>query len=250
MPTCLIRLCGLMQAWGVHTPYEAHNDTLARPTKSGVIGLVCNALGYDSRHNIDNLASLHFAVRADRPGHLESDDQTAGDGDFPLDILTAARNPQLAEHPDRFRYAAPREIDPTTGASWKRNTRKTVMGNKTYIVDGSFLAGLTGPAPLIDSIHQALAQPARLPYLGRRCCPPSRPLAHGTTHHETDWPDHVPLLPNATTHHPKTWQESPNPSAAALPEQPPTTYHRRNHHNLPMTSRTTAPPAAPQEADS
>ncbi|MFK0016303.1 CRISPR-associated protein Cas5 [Streptomyces sp. NPDC091027] len=249
MPTCLVLLSGPMQAWGVHTPYESHGDTVSRPIKSGVLGLVCNAFGYDLDHDTAHLARLHFAVRADRPGHLERDDQTAGGGNFPLDVLTAARHPQLAANPDRFRYAAPREVDPVTGASWAPATRKTVKGDKTYIVNGSFLAGLTGPAPLIDAIHQALRQPARLLYLGRRCCPPARPVAHGTTEHDTDWPDHIPLLPDATTLQPTAWSETNSPTAPALPEQPPTAYQHRDHRNLHVNSRTTNPPPATQDTE-
>ncbi|MFF4331177.1 type I-E CRISPR-associated protein Cas5/CasD [Streptomyces sp. NPDC001591] len=247
MPTSLLCLSGPMQSWGIHTRYEAHHDTLGRPTKSGVVGLVANALGHDIDDDISQLAALRFAVRADRPGHLERDDQTAGGGDFPLDILTATRDPRLAANPDRFHYAAPREVAPVTGASWDPATRKTVMGDKTYIIGGSFLAGLTGPAPLIEAIDRALTRPARLLYLGRRCCPPARPIAHGTTLHDDDWPDHIPLLPDATTTRPTAWQETDSSTAPRLPEQPPTTYQRRDHRTLPMHSRITTPPPAPQE---
>ncbi|MFE9846547.1 type I-E CRISPR-associated protein Cas5/CasD [Streptomyces goshikiensis] len=249
MPTGLLLLSAPMQSWGVHARYESHNDTLSRPTKSGVIGLVANALGHDRNDDLAHLAALRFAVRADRPGHLERDDQTAGGGDFPLDILTATRDQRLAADPSRFRYAAPREVDPVTGAFWEKSTRKTVMGDKTYIIGGSFLAGLTGPAPLIEAVQDALARPARLLYLGRRCCPPAGPIAYGITDHDTDWPDHIPLLPDATTDCPTAWQETETPTAPCLPEQPPTTYQRRDHRNLRMRTRTTTPPPALQETD-
>ncbi|MFI1177502.1 type I-E CRISPR-associated protein Cas5/CasD [Streptomyces melanogenes] len=242
MPTVLLRLSGPLQAYGVHPAFEAHQDTLPRPTKSAVIGLLCNALGYDLSADTRHLAALHFAVRADRPGHLERDDQTAGNGRFPLDALTASRHPQLAADPHRFTYAAPRETDAHGAASWKPETRKTVMGDQTYLADAAFLAGLTGPRELTDTLHQALARPARLLYLGRRCCPPAHPIAHGTTDHTTDWPDHVPLLPEATTPEPVCWQQTTDPTAPALPEHPPTSYQLRDHRTLAMSSRPTTPP--------
>ncbi|MER7761322.1 CRISPR-associated protein Cas5 [Streptomyces sp. NPDC097619] len=249
MPTALVRASAPMQFWGFQECYEAHSDTLSRPTKSGIIGLVANALGHDLDDDISHLAALRFAVRADRPGHLERDDQTAGGGDFPLDILTATRDPRLAADPNRFRYTAPRKVDPVTGASWDAGFRKTVMGDKTYVIDGSFLAGLTGPAPLIKAIDQALTRPARLLYLGRRCCPPAHPIAHGTTHHEHDWPDHIPLLSDSTTDHPTVWEETDTTTAPGLAEQPPTTYRRRDHRNLALHTRIATPPPAPQESD-
>ncbi|MFE9558854.1 type I-E CRISPR-associated protein Cas5/CasD [Streptomyces sp. NPDC006703] len=249
MPTVLLRLSGPMQAWAAHTPFESHHDTLTRPTKSGVIGLVANALGHDRTDDTSHLAALHFTVRADRPGHLEHDDYTAGAGTFPLDTLTLHTHPELAQQPDRFIYAAPREATPKTPpkASWAPSTRKTTKGRKTYIVDGAFLAGLTGPQQLTDAVHEALMRPARLLHLGRRCCPPARLIPHGTTPWDTEWPHHVPLLPEATTPHPHYWQETLDPTAPALPEQPPTRYADRDHRTLAMTSHTATPPPAPQE---
>src|ERR1700712_1573639 len=89
-----LRLEGPMQSWGNHArgANRAHRTTHSRPTKSGVIGMVANALGRDFADCIDDLTALEFGVRADVPGRLEVDYHTAGDGTFPLFPAEAYRN--------------------------------------------------------------------------------------------------------------------------------------------------------------
>src|SRR5437764_11434486 len=81
MPTLLLRLAGPMQSWGTTSRFSIR-DTGLEPSKSGVIGLLCAALGRPREHPVDDLAGLRFGVRADRPGTLRMDFQTAG-ADYP-----------------------------------------------------------------------------------------------------------------------------------------------------------------------
>lgn len=83
MPTVLLRLSAPHQAWGLRSRWEEHASA-PRPTKSGVLGLVANALGRDRGDDVSDLGRLVFAVRADRPGTVLVDEQTAGGGVFPL----------------------------------------------------------------------------------------------------------------------------------------------------------------------
>ncbi|MFD1858969.1 type I-E CRISPR-associated protein Cas5/CasD [Aeromicrobium camelliae] len=48
-----------------------------------------------------------------------------------------------------------------------------------YLSDATFLAGVEGDDAMIEGLHQALRHPAFPLYLGRRSCPPSRPVAKG-----------------------------------------------------------------------
>ena len=78
MGTLLIRLEGPMQSWGTTSRFD-QRDTGKEPSKSGVIGLLAAALGYDREdwQNVEPLTQLKMGVRHDRPGILKRDYQTA-----------------------------------------------------------------------------------------------------------------------------------------------------------------------------
>ena len=142
--TLLIPLMGPLQAWGLDSRFELR-QTAAEPSKSGVIGLCCAALGRDRREAIDDLASLLFGVRVDREGRLTRDFHTARD---------------------------------VIGASG--SDRRTVVSTRWYLADAAFLAGLQGPRPLLEAIHAALQNPHWPTHLGRRSCPPTLPPGSGS----------------------------------------------------------------------
>src|SRR5512136_490986 len=85
MGTLLLRLVGPMQSWGMQSNFT-HRDTGLEPSKSGVIGLICAALGKprDENHpdnarkpSLDELAKLRMGVRVDREGLVQCDYHTA-----------------------------------------------------------------------------------------------------------------------------------------------------------------------------
>ncbi|MEW2498164.1 type I-E CRISPR-associated protein Cas5/CasD [Streptomyces nodosus] len=248
MPTVLIRLSGPMQSYGTTSRWE-ERATAPRPTKSAVIGIVANALGLEREDDLTELAALTFTVRADRPGHLLTDHQTAGGGAFPAHPLAAA-GPGLNT---TGWYGAPRspapDPDGTLRASCKPADRSEVLMVKHYIADAAFLAGLTTPhQDLAEKINTGLHHPHRTLYLGRKSCPPAQWIAYGITPHDHDWPDRIPLLPEATCPSPQVWSEAP-PQAGALPspEQVPTSYAARNHPLMHLSIRCAAPPPATSE---
>ena len=55
MPTLLMRLAGPMQSWGTGSRFD-ERDTQLEPSKSGVVGLLCAALGRDRAEPVDDLA--------------------------------------------------------------------------------------------------------------------------------------------------------------------------------------------------
>lgn len=141
--TLLIPLVGPLQAWGVDARFDLR-QTGMEPSKSGVIGLCCAALGRDRSEPIDDLSSLLFGVRVDREGRLSRDFHTAqnviGAGDAKL---------------------------------------RTVVSNRWYLAHAVFLAGLQGPASMLASIHLALQHPHWSLALGRKSCPPTVPPGSG-----------------------------------------------------------------------
>jgi len=141
--TLLIPLVGPLQAWGVDARFDLR-QTGMEPSKSGVIGLCCAALGRDRRDSIEDLSSLLFGVRVDREGRLSRDFHTA-------ENVIGAGTSEL----------------------------RTVVSNRWYLANAAFLAGLQGPPDLLANIHRALQHPHWALVLGRKSCPPSVPPGSG-----------------------------------------------------------------------
>src|SRR5262245_45694114 len=84
MGTLLLRLAGPMQSWGTDSRFSVR-DTGLEPSKSGVIGLLCAALGKprveqpgDGQPTLAKLSALRMGVRVDREGVMRRDFHTAG----------------------------------------------------------------------------------------------------------------------------------------------------------------------------
>lgn len=250
MASVLLRLSAPMQSYGLRSRWEEH-ATAPRPTKSAVVGLIANALGRELNEDVSDLAAMVFAVRADRPGRIILDQQTAGGGRFPLTPLTGSR--PKTDGNGRW-YGAPRRPEiAVTGAvtaSHHPTFRDPVLISKYYLADAAFLSGLTTDDDgLAHRILQALRQPARLLFLGRRSCPPAYRVGHGITALGADlWPDGIPLLPEATDPHPQVWTEAP-PGAGRppSPEAVPTTFADRDHRLLHLAVTRATPPNSTEE---
>lgn len=141
MCTLLMRLCGPMQSWGVQSRFTIR-DTGLEPSKSGVIGLICAALGRPRHAPLDDLAALRMGVRVDQEGALERDYHTA------QNVLKAGGG-----------------------------IKDTEVSSRYYLAGARFLVGLEGDLALLRRIHQALQQPVWQLYLGRKAFVPSEPIA-------------------------------------------------------------------------
>ena len=138
--TLLLLLCGPMQAWGSRSRFE-DRDTHPEPTKSGVFGLVCAALGRGRGEPMEDLNALLFGVRVERPGHPQTDYQTA------QDVRTA-----------------------------DGGMKDTVLSTRHYLADARFLVGLTGEdLNLLRRIETALKNPCWTLSLGRKSYPLTLP---------------------------------------------------------------------------
>lgn len=140
MSVLALRLAGPLQAWGSSARF-ARRTTENAPTKSGVVGLLASALGRPRTQDPSDLAALRFGVRVDQPGERLRDYQTA------------------------------RHLDTDDSMP---------VSERFYIADAVFVAGLASDdEDLLRRLDEALRAPHFLPYLGRRSCPPSRPLDLG-----------------------------------------------------------------------
>lgn len=141
MATLLLRLQGPMQSWGTTSRFD-ERDTQLEPSKSGVLGLVCAALGRDRKEPVDDLSALRMGVRVDREGIPMRDYQTATG------------------------------VVASTG---KADANRTVVSQRYYLADAIFLVVLEGDRALLGQIHAALRTPYWPLSLGRKSFVPSMP---------------------------------------------------------------------------
>jgi CRISPR system Cascade subunit CasD len=161
--TLFLRLEGPLQSWGERGRWSVR-DTALEPTKSGVIGLIACALGYREDAQIRPLSEkTRMAVRCDAPGRLLTDYHTVGGGyDEPM-LLTAQGKPKKSSG------------RPHTELTWR-----------DYLCDASFLVVLQlEDESLLEQMAQALQDPVWPIFLGRKSCPPSRPVFAGVSHFAT-----------------------------------------------------------------
>ena len=145
----MLRLEGPLQSWGVRARWDVR-DSSERPTKSGVIGLIGNAMGLVRRDQrlveLGNL--LRFGIRVDRAGEKMVDFHTVSGA------LRSADGKRKGTESNPYTLLTPR----------------------TYLQDASFLAGLEGGCELVEECAKAISKPRRPYFLGRKCCPPSAPV--------------------------------------------------------------------------
>lgn len=137
MPVLLMVLKGPLQSWGVSSRF-ARRDTNPVPTKSGVIGMMAAALGVGREDSLARFEGLRFGVRADQPGTLLDDYQTA--------------------------KTEKGEMLP--------------LSHRFYLQDAVFLAGLeSDDRAMLEEFQRALRAPYYPLFLGRRTCVPDGPIA-------------------------------------------------------------------------
>lgn len=146
----VLRLEGPMQSWGTQSRFD-HRDTGLEPSKSGVIGLLCAALGRPRTESVDDLAALAMAVRVDREGVHRCDFHTAGGGKVP----------------GRKNYG----VAKASGA-----TAATVISRRFYLADAMFLVAIAGGLDLLKNVQEALTAPCWPIFLGRKSFVPSMPV--------------------------------------------------------------------------
>lgn len=143
MATLLLRLQGPMQSWGTTSRFD-ERDTQLEPSKSGVLGMVCAALGRDRSEPVADIAALRMGVRVDREGVPMRDYQTA------TGVVIAS-----------------------TG---KADLGRTVVSPRYFLSDAAFLVGLEGDSALLESIQAALKKPVWPLALGRKSFVPGVPV--------------------------------------------------------------------------
>ncbi len=143
MATLLLRCVAPLQSWDTQSRFRVRT-TGREPSKSGIVGLVCAALGRPRTEPVADLAVLRMGIRVDKEGSILRDWHTAGKGGY----LKA-------------------------GGSIER--KNPIPSTRYYLSDAAFLVGLEGDKTLLQQLHAALSNPHWMLFLGRKACPPSLP---------------------------------------------------------------------------
>lgn len=138
--TLLLQLVGPMQSWGFRSRFD-NRDTALEPTKSGVIGLLCAALGWGRDADLSQFESLVMGVRVEKAGTVALDYQTA--------------QPIWRDGPNAG----------------------TTQSNRFYLSDARFLVGLQSDNQTqLEILQRALENPTWPLFLGRKSFAPAAPL--------------------------------------------------------------------------
>lgn len=166
-----LRLEGPLQSWGLRARWDVR-DSGPEPSKSGLIGLLGCALGYgrnDPRLEIMD-RQLMLGIRVEKPGDPLVDFHT----------ITGTLEQANGELKGSEKNPA------------------TVISPRTYLQDAAFLAVFAGPEDLLRQCGNALQNPRWPIFLGRKSCPPTRPVFEelsfqyesirgGLTNYPWDW---------------------------------------------------------------
>ncbi len=144
MNTLLIRLERVQCSHGASKAYSQNAYRQITPSKSGVVGLLCAALGRPRTANISTISTdLTMGVRVECEGIFSKDFQTTQ---------------RVAKATSKTNFQA----DPRSDA---------VISNRYYLADACFLVGLEGNAhqlPLLEECNSSLQNPRWPLFLGRK----------------------------------------------------------------------------------
>jgi CRISPR system Cascade subunit CasD len=149
--TLLLRFKAPMQSWGTQSRFSIR-DTGLEPSKSGVIGLLCAALGKprEESHTDDEefaeLLNLRMGVLVLREGVMRKDFHTA------LEVVKA-------------------------DSKGDGKSTGTVTSNRYYLSDADFLVGLEhSNFEFLEKLENKLKNPHWQMFLGRKSFVPSLPV--------------------------------------------------------------------------
>ena len=153
-------LDGPMQSWGASSRYSSRT-TLPYPTRSGITGILCAAMG---------------VPRSDR-ATLEAL------GGLGMEILTIAKAHPATRWVDYHTVGAAYDWDTHRGfiptKAEDGGPRGTVVTHREYLGDAAFGALLCGDPQLLSNCAAALADPQWGLWLGRKCCVPANMICQG-----------------------------------------------------------------------
>lgn len=168
-PYLLLWLEAPLQSWG-HDSKFGRRDTLNFPTKSGILGLVCCAMGAggEQRELLEKYAKLDMTVvayvRTKQFGEEEPKKQ-------PREPLLRDFHMVGSGYNDKDPWE--KLLIPKTREGGKAVGGGTKMTYRYYLQDIAFAVALQVPNDMVQTVSDALKYPTWDLYLGRKNCVPT-----------------------------------------------------------------------------
>jgi CRISPR system Cascade subunit CasD len=169
-----------LQSWGFDSKF-GRRDTLSFPTRSGVLGIVCSAMGAggEQRELLAEFSTLGQTVISFVRGKQTTDG-----------LLKLEREPLLRDFQmvgSGYDYQDPWEslLIPKTSEGKKAVGGGTKMTYRYYLQDAAFAVMFEVHADKAEIIAEALKNPAWDVYLGRKTCVPTDFIYRGIFDNET-----------------------------------------------------------------
>lgn len=145
-----------LQSWGYQSKFD-RRTTASFPTRSGILGMICAAMGIDRE---DAISLSQFS-------------------DVTINVYTLNQKGRMVDYH-------------TVGAAYDKKTQKqyivpkanggtgqTVVTYREYLQDATFGVFLSGAKNIIEEIEAALRYPKWGIWLGRKSCVPATPVVQG-----------------------------------------------------------------------
>ncbi len=165
-----------LQSWGFASRFQ-RRTTGSHPTKSGVVGLLCAALGLakgsdEEREWLPRLAALRMTV-VTIPRTKSEIRNPKSEAELPIRHLEDFHTVGAGYDPDR-------EWQSMSRSAAGKTLKNPVVSHRRYLLDsrfGALLAG--GDAEVLVRTADAVRNPVWGVWFGRKCCIPARPVFAG-----------------------------------------------------------------------
>jgi CRISPR system Cascade subunit CasD len=148
-----------LQSWGFSSRFQRRTTAL-HPTRSGIIGMICAALGVDKGSSSE----------ADWLGRLES---------VGLTVLAIQRQPEGCLEPLEIRRLEDFHTVLKTRRASGAISKDAVISHRQYLLDAKFGVILMGARETLGQVHAAMANPRWGVWFGRKNCIPAAPICRG-----------------------------------------------------------------------
>lgn len=162
-----LRLKGPLQSWGGYGGNLNYHPTEIKPTVSGITGLIAACLGI-RRSEPERLQELRESISLDIP---DPENYPVIYRDFQV-VHPIGTSISKYLNKEMLR---PEDYDKLPGANGGLSeTGQSKLIIKEYIVNQEYVVYIDGEEDVLSRIKHAIYHPRFQPYLGRKCCIPSK----------------------------------------------------------------------------
>jgi CRISPR system Cascade subunit CasD len=148
-----------MQSWGFASRFQRRTTAL-HPTRSGIMGMICAALGVDKGSDSE-------AVWLERLGAVS------------LTVFAISRQPDGCREPLDIRRLEDFHTVLKTRKASGAISKDAVISHRQYLLDAKFGVILAGSQATLEQVHGALNNPRWGVWFGRKNCIPAAPICRG-----------------------------------------------------------------------